>query len=59
MCVDGLNVSDPHRDGVTGCGMWGSGRMNKGMVEWTNMSDINRPKKNWKLVEIMRTLRQM
>ena len=45
--MGGPNVVDPHRDGATGCR--GSGRMNKGMVEWTNMSDINRPIKNSKI----------
>ena len=35
-----------------------SGRKNKGIVEWTNMSFINRPIKNSKLAETMRTLRK-
>ena len=35
----------------------GSDKMNKGMVEWTNMSVINRPIKNSKIgVETMSTL---
>ena len=43
MCVGGLNVDNPHRDGATVCR---DGKMNKGMVEWTNMPIINRPIKN-------------
>ena len=38
----------------------GNGKMNKGVVEWTNMSVINRPIKNSKMSgETMNTLRQM
>ena len=55
--VGGPNVDGPHRDGVTGCGR--VVEKNKGMVEWTNMSVINRPIKNSKLAETMRTLRKM
>ena len=38
--------------------LWGSDIINKGMVKWTNMSVINRPIKNSKLAETMRTLRK-
>ena len=54
VCVGGLNVDNPHRDGATVCR---DGKMNKGMVEWTNMPIINRPIKNSKIgVETMSTL---
>ena len=37
----------------------GNGKMNKGMVEWTNMSVINRPIKNSKMSgKTMSTLRK-
>ena len=46
VCVGGLNVDNPHRDGTTVCR---DGKMNKGMVEWTNMSNINCSIKNSKI----------